>query len=860
MNDNLEIVLSSLYQTWIDSNFGINKRLVAFEERCDEFVKFVQAMPINISDPQIIRKVFYERDTVSETSISKKKAYNSWYSDNFAKNSESFRAYKKFLEEKGIDRTSINYVDDATTAIMNLMEDPNKNDAPFSSKGLVYGEVQSGKTQNYIGLIHKAIDSGYDYVIILAGMTNDLRKQTQERVSTDLIGSIKPDNSRNHEVVGIGKIFGYSSLKAKYVITDSENDYSKKQNIGRQTIAPPAIAVVKKNAHTLNSLIERFESLKSMGDLQDKSLLIIDDEADQASVNTNDVRKDSEISPTAINRCIRKLLTYFEKNTYVGYTATPYANIFIPSDFDEELDVDLFPSNFIFTLKSPEQYTGHRSFYDPEVEYNPLICKINSDDIDQMIENYSEHPEAEGMILQYLVSATIKYLRYIKNGRSKRMLHASLMFQITHKNIHQDDICASISDLFNVVKSKILSSPSYIDELEKVYNNMIYVSKGMGDDYEVYDFKQVMGTIVDIVERVEVKVVNGESGELTYDNNFRFYILVGGFKLSRGLTIEGLVGAVYGRRTKQADTLNQMGRWFGYRKQYLDLIRIYISKETLEHFEYIHDINVSIVDQIAEMLDEDDTPENYRLYLSSRKDILPTDKKKMRYSDYYTTAYKLSSVQTTKIPYDDKTSNDFIVDFIKSQEKNRVNFDSGLLFMDVDSLEVAAFLENYYEMVDYSKLYTARISPKNWARYIREKRSKLGELTNATIVVKSLKDSNKYKFDLLETEIIPQMRSYSGGNQIENGIYKMKVVTNTEDEAIGLENYDEIVKQVSEKSIKREAIRNLRDSDNFLLIIYPIYYVEDEETGKHKIMYALALSFPDSAVDDKKQEGKFTRG
>lgn len=266
--------------------------------------------------------------------------------------------YKKYLaEQKHFAPEVIFQLDDLTDRILDKLFNPQRHDIIINKKGLVVGQVQSGKTANYTGLICKAADAGFNLIIILAGIHNNLRSQTQTRIDEGFLG-FDTQNTRAYDMnrtirIGVGLIPGFDKAIANSYTTSAEyGDFTKQaaNTAGFNFNNPqPIILVIKKNVSVLKRLYSWLKSQSTHDVIANKSLLLVDDEADNASINTSRSGDD----PTAINGNICKIIKLFNRSAYVGYTATPFANIFIPLDKD-----DLFPKDFIINLPAPDNYVG----------------------------------------------------------------------------------------------------------------------------------------------------------------------------------------------------------------------------------------------------------------------------------------------------------------------------------------------------------------------------------------------------------------------------------------------------------------------------------------------------------------------
>ena len=315
-----------------------------------------------------------------------KRRNTSWYSINTKANNSNFywdrleKFYKGFLPPQVIKT-----VDDDTDMIMNQIGDPREN--KFSVYGMVVGHVQSGKTSNYASLICKAADIGYKFIVIVAGDKNNLRNQTQIRINEAFVGK------NDSKIVGVGlddlpnaNRMQPISLTTEISDFNTRDAHKNSQGINFDNINTPVLLVIKKNASTLSNVITWIKSHYS-NKISKHAMLLIDDESDYASINTKE-----QSDPTTINKELRALLELFEKSSYIAYTATPYANIFIDHTIDDEQSVkiknmneriskDLFPRDFIYALDAPTNYfCDEKIFID-----NPDKYLIDINDYDEKI-------------------------------------------------------------------------------------------------------------------------------------------------------------------------------------------------------------------------------------------------------------------------------------------------------------------------------------------------------------------------------------------------------------------------------------------------------------------------------------------
>jgi hypothetical protein len=350
---------------------------------------------------------------------------------------EYWADYEQYLLDKGWPPRVLHSMDSVTNNILGLLHNP-QQEGDWERRGLVIGHVQSGKTANYIGLITKAADAGYKFIIVIAGIHNSLRTQTQERIDAGFLGR----DSKTKTSIGVGNI--RPNRVTPLTVTTTESDFNKSvakrftmelKSINNTTF----ILVIKKNVRTLSSLYNWLKELNTKGleKISDIPMLLIDDEADNASINTN---KD-DINPTRTNKEIRNILNLFRKRCYVGYTATPFANIFIDPDNDHlEHGRDLFPEHFIYSLDAPSNYFGYEKIFLQQIDEdeegdnlygNKYVRFIN--DIDQVI----PYKHKKDLVIFELPNSLKKAIRLfiisraIRNWRGQENQHASMLINVS---------------------------------------------------------------------------------------------------------------------------------------------------------------------------------------------------------------------------------------------------------------------------------------------------------------------------------------------------------------------------------------------------------------------------------------------
>lgn len=553
-----------------------------------------------------------------------------------------WRAYRGVLEGKGWDVDALATLDRSTNEIVQRLADPSAAKG-YQTKGLVVGHVQSGKTANFTGIIAKAIDSGYRLIIVLTGTIELLRGQTQRRLDMELVGEenildgTDPDDAdsiRGIDYIGSGDSdwFGGKFLRHGQDVhslhevpsikrlTTANRDYRKLllgkdaldfrrtgelRDTGKPVYAPEnifsvdaRIAVMKKNPTALKNLLHDLKNIRADG--KEIPVLIIDDEADQASVNTVNPRSKKEVAAeakkrSAINKLIADLLKELPRAQYVGYTATPFANVFISPDDSE----DLFPKDFLVSLQPSSQYMGGRYFHDlGGIDDDAKGDPGQSNEAAFVRGLYADgdaDPAAEELEIQTALDA------FVLSGAIKKWREATGDFTYRHHTmlVHESIRTAEQSELADRFRSvwqqASYSSPAGLARLRALFDSdfaPVHDARDAWDSLpmpERFDeLKSFVGETVDAItaDSDPVVVVNGtkDSDYNAMDFQLRPYwrIMVGGAKLSRGFTVEGLTVSYYRRRAAAADTLMQMGRWFGYRPGYGDLVRLYIARDIVD--------------------------------------------------------------------------------------------------------------------------------------------------------------------------------------------------------------------------------------------------------------------------------------
>lgn len=530
--------------------------------------------------------------------------------------------YRRYLEQKRHwSREVCDTIGKDTFEILSKTADPNAS-VGFKKKGLVVGNVQSGKTANYLGLMCRAADAGYNFIVVLAAMTNDLRSQTQQRIEEGFIGYECQKGAKNQSPlrmpVGVGEMHR-GSFRHPNPGTTRADDFKAPTmrallQVSAENTTEPWVFVCKKNASTLKNLIHWLKT--NLKDVEDPSLFLIDDEADNASINT----KHDKEEVSRINGQIRDLLSMFEKNVYVGYTATPYANILIDKDDDDdELGTDLFPRNFIFTLSAADSYFGaDEIFSDIEPDDEQYIEKPKYirfiDDIALMPPGKKDYdidflpPSVLDAVRTFVVSSALR----VKEAGSD--CHTTMLFNTSPYNAVQKKLKLRVDEYISDVLKPAIASYGALDPDAAIRQSSEIKALRERWDYEFEgksksSWQEIFPFLFCVVNPLRTVLINSKSKDaLEYNSHIEHVIAFGGYRLSRGLTLEGLITSYFSRNSRAYDTLMQMSRWFGHRPGYEYLCRIWMTRESAGWCKFVADATNDLIDDLIVMQHQDRTP------------------------------------------------------------------------------------------------------------------------------------------------------------------------------------------------------------------------------------------------------------
>lgn len=525
----------------------------------------------------------------------------SWYSG--ARRNGEWANYREVLEGK-LPSTAVTSIGDSTESITADLADPRK---PHDKhKGLVVGYVQSGKTANYAGVISKAIDQGYRIIIVLSGMHSNLRRQTQERLTADL-------RTQTLRAIKRPRLSFVPLTTADADIADLESHIgflNSKDNV--------LIGVVKKNVTRLDRVAAFLRAVNEEDPhmLIERPVLIIDDESDQATPNSS--KAGAKIS--AINRAIRGIWKEVRTGTYVAYTATPFANIFI-NPHDRE---DLYPEDFVTTLPRPEGYMGAAEFFgslsedagegmDGSTRFARLVCPQSTDVLTPQgrdLDSYSPQmvPELRRALHWFLIATAVKRLRGMGSSHSSMLVHTS----------HRVRAHELLADVLESYLSELFDDPDAVEaQMQEVFGQEIDSASDLRGGKPRPEWPSVWAEIRSMLEKrgVIVRTDNAASKDrLEYPaDDPQTVIAVGGGTLSRGLTLEGLVVSFFLRTSNAYDTLLQMGRWFGFRHGYADLVRVWVAPGLIEDYAFLARVEEDLRSEIKRMDEDGLTPRHVGL-------------------------------------------------------------------------------------------------------------------------------------------------------------------------------------------------------------------------------------------------------
>jgi hypothetical protein len=740
---------------------------------------------------------------------------------------------------------AVHSIDDSSTAVVNGLR---PHQELQNIKGLVLGYVQSGKTTNFLSVIAKAADAGFRLVIVLTGITENLRQQTQERIDEQLIN---PQRYRWHRLTSVEHDFSGIDDNAAKLANHNER----------------FIAVVKKNSARLRRLNEWLNSAADI--VHQCPILVIDDESDQASI---DVSPQTKSERSAINRQINHLLDH-DITAYVAYSATPFANILIdPSKTD-----DLYPSDFIVTLPEPKGYFGSRALFgrsplngedsgDVDPDGYDMIRIISEAEVEGIRPGGKNDPDKSvqggeslsAAIRWFLMATAARRVRGQGNKHSSMLIHTSMLtadhedlrFQVDHE----------LSGLQAEIKSKSDIPQEWREQWDEESERIPAETFGL----KRVSFDDLSPFIPDVLRETRLIVDNGTSTErLDYTQGPVSVIAIGGNTLSRGLTLEGLVSSYFVRRASAYDTLLQMGRWFGFRNGYQDLPRIWMPEELNRWFNDLSTVEAELREELDVYVQEQVSPIEIQARIRMHPDMMITSRAKMQDAVKAQVSFQGKKEQTIKFKETDLdwlTSNENAVKQLVQEMQNRgIDEQTGIygspVFIGVPPQLIIDFLDQYSIHPD------TRLGKDNAAllkKYIR-KESENRRLRSWNVSFMTQSNSELGTIDLgLQTEIPLLKRSKLVTSQ--EGEANIKALVTTQDrlnDVIRGTEEDraafrlEVEAEIKEAGSKEKPVRELHDKHVGPgighLAIYPIQAKSDPRSSSSNNGVA-----PDSVSTEKK--------
>ncbi len=779
------------------------------------------------------------------------------------------------LGYKNWSTAALRSLDETTDRIMGQLEPPVTEQ--FDIRGLVLGYVQSGKTANFTALIAKAADVGYRLVIVLSGTDNGLRRQTQIRLNRELIGYVD-GRTDSVQLPPMGKQWH------QFTTEDINGDFQPgNANYAALQGSQPVLLVIKKNGPVLKRLHKWLD--EAPDDVRRTlPVLVIDDEADQASIDTkgsyqaeDEPLPDDYTEPSVINRLIRELLNKFSRIAYVAYTATPFANILIPHDtYNPQYENDLYPKDFIVDIPKPDGYFGAEEQFgrfDSETNEQAggldIIRYIPENELNNLKIN-SEIPNTlENAMLDFVLSGAARAQRGKGNDPATMLLHGS------HLILKQNEIASLVLQRFSELRDewRYQRTLGILERLRTIWDtDFRSVTCGVDISRDM-DFGEIEPFIGPFFESVQVRVINSSTGDvLDYEREPNLKaIAVGGNRLSRGLTLEGLLTSYFFRTTAMYDTLMQMGRWFGFRGGYEDLTRIYMTSDLSGWFSDLALVEYELRQDIRMYEAQNLTPLELGTRIVKHPAMLVTNRIKQRFARTITIeqSYSGQVVQTFRFPFNNLNDLSILTvhniravnDFIRQLGTTDWKKYSCPVWDDISPDLILGFLNNYQTYPE-----ARNISLHLIIAYI-QKLIENNELTSWTVAIRGriTKEQILGEIDFGLDRLIPMIsRTRLAGDSESLG-----VITNPGDEEIGLS--DEKLKearQIQEGSVKKigsnPAARMVRPATDGLLLIYPVslksgyekippksrrpIYDNPDEPGNNNII-CFAISFPVSKTD-----------
>lgn len=715
--------------------------------------------------------------------------------------------------------------------ILRRMPDPRSPEG-FQGRGLVVGYVQSGKTANYTAVAARAVDAGYRIVIVLSGVHDSLRTQTQNRLEQELTG---------HQPGQVGEA---ARGKRWINLTNPGADFTGDEDPRLLQAPAPVLIVAKKLVPILRRLDHWIENAGDL--LSDKPVLLIDDEADQASINTRGNRDpvvsdatdpaDDDSAPTGTNALIRSILGRVPRAAYVAYTATPFANILIdPDALDREVGQDLFPRDFVIQLPRPDGYTGTEELFGTSAADRDVLRPVSPEDLRMLRGPARRRRKTAAVVLEqtglpgslvdaihaFMVVGGIRHLRGQTGKPNTMLVHVSQL------RSDQGRIADQIDGYLRGMRD---ADAAGTDVGARILTAWHALRPGVVDPPPDAD---VVAAAIVVMKTIDVALLNSDSGEeLDYERRpDRQVIAVGGNRLSRGLTLQGLTVSYFLRTTTMCDTLLQMARWYGFRKGYDDLIRIWTTDGIARWFAELAIVEQSLRDAIIALDKAGKRPDQMAIRLRAHSELLLTSKAKSRMAEHVTDSWSGEHPQTTLLPLSDDRAmqhNRQLVDRTFSGRPMTPPEHGGRLIHDVPVETVVGFLQGYQVHPEVVTFDARRL-----AEWIAG-RAAAGELTDwSVLIVDSGKADHVATVAGNEVGLVRRRPIHSSG---------IGILIDPRHEGVDLPGGPEAFMNAG-GNYDADAMRAARPVSRGLLLVYPLD-PEPLAVSSTDAVIALALSLP----------------
>lgn len=647
---------------------------------------------------------------------------------NESQNNHDKYIWNKYLKHRNFLETNVftndlNVVESIDYETDQLIKNlPNAEDIQnISFRGLVIGHIQSGKTANFTHLISKLASLGYRFIVVLSGMTNALREQTQFRLDRELIGN-NTTGSDLQFVEWFQEENGYKSLTK---MTSTENNYSGDFEIPVETFDHlfetddrTVIAVIKKLARDkdrhpgFGSVLGKLLLwITDSNNYRNVPIAVIDDEADQASIDNSNMEMDED--PSTINRAIRTLLSKFDKSVYFGYTATPFANVFINANSEFEGLPDLYPKDLIYALPKPSNYFGTEEFFNSENVSD--YVRLTPDDEREMVNNSESDIPTEGLIEAFnnFFCAFIIKREYLDDSRTAMLIHTD------HRNERHDVVKRKVDKCIEGLRENLEDEVFILDLVNTFINDSRSIIRKNSDSLDLVDIshEKILRQAESFFQELEIMVVNNRRDKLDYYNNeLKTLICIGGNIMSRGLTIEGIVTSYYLRSSNNYDTLLQMGRWFGYRKGYYFLMRIHLTTMIYDQFEYMSLVESDLRSEISRYVEEGLGPLDFAPKVRAHLRMIPSSKMGMAQRLRSFSRMIFQTFHLSRDLRDIQHNENLVSELLHSHEDSLTQKKSKYVFSGIKIDELTDFIKSY----KYTRKTDLSLNTDKLSNYIKK--------------------------------------------------------------------------------------------------------------------------------------------